>query len=395
MWSIEGVVVDERGMPVNDAVVHAREQVDPSGAKTGVDGKFTLWCGSAPLYARELVADAAGGTRLGVARFAFPMLRSYAARDSVRIVIRPARTVTVRVNDAAGAPIPGAAVEAFDYDYQFRAMTGADGRAIVRIPVDARIPGVIGLKSGAGFDYFENYTTNPPTPEFEVSPLPAEITLTLNGAQTVRIKVIDQAGRPIPGIVIKPFRPMKAKKIATIAIAGGAIARAITNQDGVAIFDWLPRSEPADSRASRGVTFFVEPPNGFVAPDPIRYRPGGPSELTVRLGGRLSRLSGTVRFPDGRPAQRILLIASLPSSGWLPAGREPTTMANISSTPLSPGFRECLASLTKTGLGRASSVPSRRTDKTKAASTSRSSRERLFTDASLKGLNTGRRPVRE
>ena len=74
----------------------------------------------------------------------------------------------------------------------------------------------------------------------------------------------------------------------------------------------------------------------------IRYRPGGPSELTVRLGGRLSRLSGTVRFPDGRPAQRILLIASLPSSGWLPAGCGTDDNGKYIFNTIEPGFSRML-----------------------------------------------------
>ena len=80
-------------------------------------------------------------------------------------------------------------------------------------------PGVIGLKSGAGFDYFENYRTNPPSPEFAFPPLPGEITLTLDGARTVRVKVVDPTGRPVPGVVVKPFRPQKAGKIQTIEIS--------------------------------------------------------------------------------------------------------------------------------------------------------------------------------
>ncbi len=74
-----------------------------------------------PLYTRLLVAEADGGARIGLARF--DPARSIWAKDPVRLVVKPARTVTVRVNDAAGAPVPGASVEAFDYGYQFHATT--------------------------------------------------------------------------------------------------------------------------------------------------------------------------------------------------------------------------------------------------------------------------------
>jgi beta-lactamase regulating signal transducer with metallopeptidase domain len=335
VWNLEGIVVDEQGKPVAEAVVHARDEADPIGTKTGADGAFTLWFGSAPLYVRELVATTEGGAQMGLTRFEPP--RHFAAQGPVRLVIKPARTVTVHVKDAAGAPVPGAAVEAFEFAYQFQTTTGPDGSAILRVPVDARSPGVVGLKSGAGFDYFENYSTTPPIPTFEFPPLPAEITLTLDGASTVRIKVIDASGRPVPGVLVKPFRPRKAGKIATIEIAHGATTFATTDEQGIARFDWLPKSVSRDNRPSGGVTFFLEPPPGFSPLDPVRSVPGGPIELTARLV-RSARLTGTVRFPDGRPARRILIIACLTSGGWIPAGARTDDEGRYVFNPIKPGF---------------------------------------------------------
>ena len=37
----------------------------------------------------------------------------------MRLVVKPTRPVKVRVKDPAGSPIPGAAVEAFDYEFSF------------------------------------------------------------------------------------------------------------------------------------------------------------------------------------------------------------------------------------------------------------------------------------
>ena len=309
IWSIEGRVVDEQGHPVLGAIVHAEEEADPAGSKTAPDGSFTLWMGPR-LYTRLLLAEADGGARLGLMHFDPP--RHLGAKDPVRIVVKPARTVMVRIKDAAGAPVPGAAVEAFDTGYQFHATTAPGGVVTLRVPADARISGVIGLESGAGFDYFENYRTNPPTPNFDFPPLPAEITLTLDGAQTVRVKVIGPNGQPMPGVVIKPFRPTKPGKITDIVIARGATTGATTDAQGIAVFDWLPKDVG-------GVTFFVEPPRGFHASGYLRYVRGGPTELTTRVQ-RGARLTGTIRFPDGRPAPQILVIAGLISRGWLARG---------------------------------------------------------------------------
>ncbi len=168
IWSIEGVVVDDKDRPVRDAIVHAREEADPAGSKSAPDGTFTLWLGNAPLYTRELVAETDGGARMGVTRFLPP--RHAFSKEPVRLVVKPARAVRVRVKDATGVPIPAAAVEAFDYAYQFHAMTGPDGVATLGVPAEARIRVVIGHKSRAGFDYFENYRSTPPLPEFDFPP---------------------------------------------------------------------------------------------------------------------------------------------------------------------------------------------------------------------------------
>ena len=224
--------------------------------------------------------------------------RHFAAKDPVRLVIKPARIVSVRVKDAAGAPIPGAAVEAFDFAYQFHAMTGPDGVASLRVPADAHIPGVIGLKSGAGFDYFENYRTQPPGPAFPFPPLPGEITLTLDGARTARIKVVDADG-PVPGAVVKPFRPTKAGKIETIEIAHGATTSVTTNAQGVAVFDWLPKAVAGD-RPSGGVTLSSFRRRLLRRSHFSPLHSAGPAELTARLK-RSARLTGTVRFPTAAP----------------------------------------------------------------------------------------------
>ena len=193
---------------------------------------------------------------------------------------------------------------------------------------------MIGLKSGAGFDYFENYRTTPPSPEFEFPALPGEITLTLDGARTVRVKVVDPSGRPVPGVVVKPFRPQKTGKIQTIEIAHGATTRATTDEQGIAIFDWLPKTGP-NGEQSGAMTLFVDAPADFLG-DAARYVPGGPNELTVRLQ-RAARLTGTVRYPDGSPARGLLVVAGLPAHGWLPGGTRTDSDGRYVFDSIKPG----------------------------------------------------------
>jgi beta-lactamase regulating signal transducer with metallopeptidase domain/uncharacterized GH25 family protein len=296
--SIDGVVLDEDGRPVAGAVVRAVLRDSDPGAVTALDGAFRLPIRGFVRLQEDLVAEADGGARQGVGRFEEPRDVSRPA-EKVKIVMKPARIVTVRVKDASGAAVSGATVAAVSFDYQGQGTTGADGSATLRVAADAKIHWIVGLKIGVGFDYFENYKSRP----FNDTPLPpAEVTLTLDGARTVRVKAVDTAGKPVPGVVFAPWYIGRPRKMDQANIGGSAAVRATTDAAGVAVFDWLPKYvEP-------GVPFLSWPGAVYSCPKSPVYEPGGPSELTATLL-RDTRLSGVVRMPDGKPAARILIQA--------------------------------------------------------------------------------------
>ena len=90
-----------------------------------------------------------------------------------------------------------------------------------------------------------------------------------------------------------------------------ATVNAVTDRQGVALFDWIPRGP--------GVTpFALDPTGGYSCRDSLAYDPAGPAELTARVL-RSTRLSGTVRFPDGRPAPDVAMRAT----GWGHEGPPP------------------------------------------------------------------------
>ena len=104
---------------------------------------------------------------------------------------------------------------------------------------DAKIYWITGLKAGSGLDYFENYRTWPFT---DFPPLPAEVSLALDGAQTVRVKAVDSKGEPVPGVEINSALLTKIGKVSSTNISASAAARAVTDRQGFATFDWLPTS---------------------------------------------------------------------------------------------------------------------------------------------------------
>ncbi len=219
----------------------------------------------------------------------------------MRIVVKPSRPLRVRVNDATGAPVPGAAVEAIEpLVFHADARTGPDGSALLRIPADARVPWVIGLKPGVGFDYFENVRTRPTSPDrpFDYPPLPAEVSLSLDGAQTMRIKVLDSKDRPVAGVVLSPNNLLKSGKAAAARIVSGTTVSVTTDDAGLAVFEWLPRGNHWPGFDVRSATYFCPNPPRGRSPVPE------PAELVVRVL-RNTQLGGRLRFVDGRPAAGV------------------------------------------------------------------------------------------
>ena len=296
---IEGQVNDETGRPVTGASVRVVrvDQADES-VVTAADGTFRMPVRGPSRLEENLVAEADGGARQGVAKFRTPRDVTRPA-DRVKLVLKPSRTVTVRVKDAAGAAVPGATVAAVSFGYEQKATTGADGSAALRVAADAKVYWVVGLKGGVGFDYFENVQSRT---QIDAPPLPADVSLTLDGAVTVRVKAVDAAGNPVAGQKFTPWYISKPGKVEHANIGGASVAKAATDAEGVAVFDWLPKpAEPA-------VPFLSWPDARYSCPKPPVYEPGGPTELTAKLL-RNARLSGVVRFPDGKPAAGILVQA--------------------------------------------------------------------------------------
>src|SRR5262249_33407721 len=152
------------GRPVSGGIVRPpayKVLAGVDGGKTAADGTFALAFSGLHPYVRGLVVELDGGSRVGLARF--PESLSYSRnRNSIRIVVKPTRLVNVHVKDATGKPVVGAAVTAAELTYQTVSNTNIDGIATLRVAADARILWVIGLKPGVGFDYFENYRSDPP-----------------------------------------------------------------------------------------------------------------------------------------------------------------------------------------------------------------------------------------
>ncbi|MEW6753137.1 MAG: carboxypeptidase-like regulatory domain-containing protein [Candidatus Latescibacterota bacterium] len=151
--ALRGVVRDARGAPVAGLPISARPaQRDLASAGSGssgsteADGSFELW-----VLPGQYTLAAAVGLRTPGAYFPSQQLGQVVVEADriVDLVVRPGVAVTVQLQGAGGAPVPGVLVYATDaagLAYAQGVATGSDGRAtlrvlpgtcIVQVPVDS------------------------------------------------------------------------------------------------------------------------------------------------------------------------------------------------------------------------------------------------------------------
>lgn len=305
--AIRGTVVDEAGAPVAGAAVRAKgyEKSDDA-ATSGADGRFLLRVGGPFRVHTAIIAEADGGARLG---FAAHDDMAIGPPESLRIVLKPARPLTVRVKDAAGRPVAGAAVSVDSSGFYWCAVdpgtSDSEGIARFRVPADVRVQSVSALKDGLGADYHENYRGLPARSD---GPPPPEVSLTLDGARTATVTAVGSDGRPVPGLTLHVFRLSKPGKLQTISGFGQGISSTVTDGRGMARFPWIPPS------AGVSVSLY---PRGHSADNEftVGRDTKGDVDGTIRVV-RDGRLSGRVTRADGSPARGVMVRAQ----GWGPIG---------------------------------------------------------------------------
>jgi RNA polymerase sigma factor (sigma-70 family) len=299
---VRGVVVDEVGRPVTGVSVRADAfRNNETRAVTGADGSFAIPIRGPGLEGLSLLARSADGDRVGVFHYDYDLTKAQADAPA-RIVLRAGREVIVTVTDVSKASVPDASVQAGGVIAIIGdARTGPDGSARLRIPADAKVEWVIALKSKLGFDYAEFGRID----EYRRSQgggssadLPSSISLTLDGARTVRIKAVDSDNKPLIGVSFSPWLLHKAGRRSDVNLAS-EIFRARTGPDGVAAFDWLPANNEA-------LTFW--PNSEGYSHRRVQLKEGEDGPVTATLT-RNGSIRGRVVLQDGSPAQGIAVQA--------------------------------------------------------------------------------------
>jgi RNA polymerase sigma factor (sigma-70 family) len=295
-----GVVVDEAGRPVSGAEVVAFASTRRETRRvSAVDGSFEV-----PIATRQqldgiaLLARSPGGERLGTFRYGYQLTRSQAEAPS-RIVLKPARSVAVRVADAKKAPVADAAVEVIGgLQILSAGRTGADGVASLPIPPDARVEWVIGLKSGRGLDYAEFGTIDEagrPQGGVPATDIPTDVPLVLEKARTATIRAVDGDGKPLVDVTFYPWLIHKEGRRSQLNIGDFPPFLVKTDAEGIATFDWLPTTKG-------GITFW--PLSEGFARRRVVLEEGTTGPVTAKLS-KNETIRGHVFRPDGSPAPGV------------------------------------------------------------------------------------------
>ena len=295
---IRGVVVDEAGKPVAGAAVRAKAFTDREAATvTGADGSFTLTVDDGRIEGTALLARGVSGDRVGVFQYANGLSTAQLQRPA-EIILKPGRAVSVRVSDSNHLPISGATVQAAgNFANLDGSITGDDGTARLNIPVDAKVEWIFAVKVGRGFDYAEYGRIDPygRTQEGTIAAeIPGNVALLFDVASTVRLKAVDRDGKPLAGIQFYPWLLQKEGRRSQLNVASRAL-HATTGDDGIVVFDWLPKSE--------NEIIFWPATNGY-ANRRVLAKPGDTRPVTATLTRNVAVRGRVIGF-DGKPAAGI------------------------------------------------------------------------------------------
>jgi RNA polymerase sigma factor (sigma-70 family) len=301
---VTGTVVDEAGKSVAGATVTAPNHPKSRPTTSAADGSFRLPLGSPPqewLHATLFVHGQDG--RLGAASI------SQRKPEPVRVVLKPAHELTVRVTDGGGKPVAGAEVHFLAYMSPFVAgRTDTGGNWTTRVPAGTTVWAVHARKAKLGFDYAVPGSRGSQEPP---RPLPDKLALTLDGARTLRVKTVDRDGKAIPGVKVGPWYIQKTGREEDINLSGTTAFWPSTGADGMVLFDWFPE------QIGRGLPIITRS-DDFYAPDWNSLKQDKPSqEMTITMLP-LEALSGRVTHADGRPAAGIRVAASGQGAGNYP-----------------------------------------------------------------------------
>lgn len=305
---LSGTTLDREGKPVADVEVGDAEGRLPR-VHSDARGRFSLPLGGASFRYAHVMARTAGDALMGVWGCDDSEQRTVRLHEDIQVIMKPSLTVKVQVVDATDKAVSKARVVAMEAnDLVMAGETDAMGQGLLRIPQDSRVSYFVAVKAGVGLDYFENAASRKWR---DVKPLPAEVTLKLDGVATLKVNAVDSGGKGVAGVEFFPWYLKKPGRLTAVNVS--SLSRPlqtgrVTDANGVATFDCLPGklNEPVPLLCTDKAWY--QPTDAVWSPQEASNEKSEPESLTTKLL-RCAVARGVVLHGDGQPAAGILLQA--------------------------------------------------------------------------------------
>lgn len=301
--SVAGQVYDEQGRAVAGIEIEAFAHKQRPTAQSDANGSFVLQIPKGhggPLTLRARTTDEA---LQGF--YQFDAL--YPSRPVAKLVLRPARIIEINVVDGQQRPVERASVGATAYwfDKMDETLSDQSGHAVLRVPADAGLQYVWAAKPDAGLDYVVFRRFDEPASNFYKLPPDHKkpLTLILDGARAVTVRVVNEQNEPVPGVTVYPWYFERPNKGDHLNVSGLQEFHVTTDGEGQAVFRFIP----ADVVGA--ITFWTLF-DGYYTPGRPVFEPIGTSAEVVARLVALVPVRGKVTFADGSPASNTQVSAN-------------------------------------------------------------------------------------
>ncbi len=306
---VTGKVVDEAQLPIPNARVRTAISGFQKQAETICDKKgefsfqipFGPWDGE---HSGNLIVWTKD-RQLQTMHYLPQVRRKDDARKSryipkMTVTLRPARAVGVKVNDANGKPVADATtVASGNFFYYDTVRTNGSGKATLLVPSNASVKRALAFKSGAGFDTADvSAQVNPYADDSEAD---GEIALTLRGAKTAVVRVVDERNRPAAGVEIVPTA-FRGAGVPKVNVGLCPATHRFTNDKGEATFDWFPKE-------ATGGQYRIEDDSDVTQLRATQGSIASGVDLTYVVS-RPTVISGRVKNEDGTPAANVIVVVT-------------------------------------------------------------------------------------
>ena len=294
-------VVYEDGNPAVGARVAAiagYDNVDALDLTTDAGGRFLLWqCpgvrGNFDVFVQEK-SDASGG-RVG-------FVKTDRKENSYKIILKPSRTLRGTVVDKDTKPLP----RFFARTKEFGTVSGNDGKFEIPIPADAEPTQIVAWNNGDGLAYkfFRNEKNRKETENDSLYvDVDQPVELQLDGTAPLTLRAVDTEGNALAGVDFLfgfAYPPRMVGSDLKTSPWIGLPVPIRTSDDGSVTVDFFPNWMQGRVSMSFSATN-DDIPKRYLATETRGHTVDGKPTIYVAEFLKTVPVSGTVRYPDGKP----------------------------------------------------------------------------------------------